>query len=57
MNKYEICVVTKEYRYVEVGAEDDVEAIDKVWLQIENILNRKPQDFDTEVYVEHKEAI
>lgn len=57
MNKYEICVVTKEYRYVELVAEDDVEAIDKAWLQVENMLNHKPADFDTEVYVEHKEAI
>jgi hypothetical protein len=52
MKKYEICVVSKEYRYVEVEAEDEFDAKDKAWDQIENVLNRKPEDYDTELYVE-----
>ena len=57
MNRYGLCVVSKEYRWVEVEAEDDVQAIDKVWDGIESILNRKPEDYDTEVYVENHEPI
>jgi hypothetical protein len=52
MKTYEICVVSKEYRYVEVQAEDESDAKDKAWDQIESVLNRKPEDFDTELYVE-----
>ena len=52
MNTYNICVVSKEYRWVTVEAEDVTDAYDKVWVQIESILNRKPEDYDTELFVE-----
>lgn len=31
MKKYEICVVSKEYRYVTVEAESELEAKEQVW--------------------------
>ena len=49
---FTICVVSKEYRYVEVEAENQEEAIDKAWDGIENILNGKAEDYDTEMFVE-----
>lgn len=52
MKTYEVCVVSKEYRWVNVDADDEVAAKDAVWSGIENILNRKPEDYDTEVYIE-----
>jgi len=52
MKRYEICVVSKEYRYVEVQADNEDDARDKAWGLIENVLNRKPADYDTELYVE-----
>ena len=53
--KYEICVVSKEYRYVDILADSEEEAKDQVWDQIETILNQKPQDYDTDLYVEGTE--
>ena len=52
MKLYEICVVSKEYRYFEVEAEDEEDARVKAWDQIESAINRKPADYDTELYVE-----
>jgi hypothetical protein len=52
MKTYEICVVSKEYRYLEVQAENEDDAKDKAWGLIENVLNHKPADYDTELYVE-----
>jgi hypothetical protein len=52
MKRYEICVVSKEYRYVEVEADDEEDARVKAWEQVESVLNRKPADYDTELYVE-----
>lgn len=52
MKKYSVCVVSKEYRWVEVEAEDETGAQDQVWVGIESILNRKPEDYDTELFVE-----
>ena len=57
MNKYVLCVVSKEYRWVEIEAEDDVQAIDMVWGDIENIMSGKPEDYDTDVYVESHEPV
>lgn len=57
MKRFAIVVVSKEYRYVEVEAQDEAEAEDQVWTGIENILNRKPEDYDTEVYVEGYQEI
>ena len=36
MKRYEICIVSKEYRWVDVEAEDEVTAQDKVWVMIGN---------------------
>ena len=57
MNKYVLCVVSKEYRWVEIEAEDDVQAIDMVWGDIENIMSGKPEDYDTELTVESVEEL
>jgi hypothetical protein len=56
MPKYEICVVSKEYRYVDILADSEGEAKDQVWDQIETILNQKPKDYDTDLYVEGTEG-
>lgn len=50
-----ICVVSKEYRYVEIEAESQEDAIDKAWDDIENIMNRKAVDYDTDLYVDSVE--
>ena len=55
MPKYEICVVSKEYRYVDILADSEEEAKDQVWDQIETILNQKPKDYDTDLCVEGTE--
>lgn len=52
MYKYTIAVVSKEYRWVEVIAEDESEARDQVWMNIDRTLNRKAEDYDTELYIE-----
>ena len=50
-----ICVVSKEYRYVEVEADSQEDAVDKAWDDIENIMNRKAVDYDTDLYVDSVE--
>lgn len=50
-----ICVVSKEYRYVDVEADSQEDAIDKAWDDIENIMNRKAVDYDTDLYVDSVE--
>jgi len=54
MKKYELRVVSKEYRYIVVEAENESDAIDKVWDEVSCGLtcNIKAQDYDTEVYLE-----
>lgn len=52
MYKYTIAVVSKEYRWVEVVAEDESKARDQVWMNIDRTLNRKAEDYDTELYIE-----
>jgi hypothetical protein len=54
MKKYEICVVSKEYRYVEVEAEDEIQAREKVWQDLldADFFDTKPQGYDTEVFTE-----
>ena len=54
MKTYEICVVSKEYRYVTVEAETEAGAIDQAWDWVARGLtsDTKPQDYDTEVYLE-----
>ena len=50
-----ICVVSKEYRYVEVEADSQEDAVDKAWDDIENIMNRTAVDYDTNLYVDSVE--
>jgi hypothetical protein len=57
MKRYAICVVERAYRYVEVEAEDETDAKDKVWADIENIINKKAEDYDTDVIVDGFEEI
>ena len=56
MPKYEICIVSKEYRYIEVEAEDESEAKDKAWDKVAcgYTCNVKAEDYDTELYIENK---
>lgn len=52
--KYEVCIVSKEYRWIEIEAMDQSDAIDKAWVKVENgfTCDTKPQDSDTDIYVE-----
>lgn len=52
MALYDVTVVTKEYRSLTVEAESPEDARDSAWGQIERVLNWKPEDYDTEIYVE-----
>lgn len=57
MKRYTICVVDREYRYVEVEAEDGTDARDKVWQDLEAILRKEPDDIDTDIVIDHVEDI
>jgi len=52
--KYEVCIVSKEYRWIEIDALDQNDAVDKAWRELKSglIWNIKPQDSETDVYVE-----
>jgi hypothetical protein len=52
MKKFEICIVSKEYRWLEIEAETPEDARDKAWGQLDNALNCKPEDYDTELFIE-----
>ena len=54
LKKYSICIVSKEYRWIEVFAGDEAEAKDKVWDEIACgfVGDNKPEDTDTDLYVE-----
>lgn len=52
MKTYEIVIVSKEYRYFSVEAESAEEAREIAWGDIENHINGKAHDYDTELYVE-----
>ncbi len=52
MRTYELCVVSKEYRYITVEAENEHDAMDKAWDGLENTLNTKASDYDTDIYME-----
>jgi len=47
-----ICVVSKEYRWVQVESQNQQDAVETAWKNIESILNRKAVDYDTELYVD-----
>ena len=54
MPKYEICIVSKEYRYVEIEADNENEAKDKAWDKVAcgYTGDTKAEDCDTELYIE-----
>lgn len=52
MPTYTLCVVSKEYRWLDVDAVDAEHALNQAYNDIDNILNRKADDYDTEVIVE-----
>jgi hypothetical protein len=56
MNRYEICIVSKEYRYITVEAEDEVGARDKAWDKVAcgYTCDVKAEDYDTEIFVERE---
>ena len=56
MKTYEVIVVTKEYRTLEVEAENETEAKDKVWDKVIDgyTTTTKAYDYETDVYVERE---
>lgn len=54
MKTFEICIVSKEYRWVEVEAENAEAAQDQVWVMVGNGYtgDTKAEDYDTELFVE-----
>jgi len=56
MPKYEICIVSKEYRWVEIEAKDHSDAKEKTWdLIIAGYVgDTSPEDTETDLYVEQE---
>ena len=52
MKKYRVCVVSKEYRWVDIEATTELDAETKALDDIDNIMNYKPGDYETDIYVE-----
>lgn len=54
MPKYEIAIVSKEYRWVEIEADSENDARDKAWDMVAcgYTGDTKPHDCDTDVYCE-----
>ena len=52
MKTYELCIVSKEYRYIKVEAENENDAIDQAWAGIENTLNKKANAYYTDIHLE-----
>lgn len=54
MPKYEICMVSKHYRWIEVEADCQSDAIDKAWDRIFDgyIEDNEAQDSETDIYCE-----
>lgn len=54
LKKYEICIVSKEYRWVEIEAENEEDAKDKAWDKVACGFtgDTKPEDTETDLYVE-----
>ena len=54
MKRWEVVIVSKEYRTVEVAADNESEAMDRAWeLVADGITTHKDaEDFDTDIYVE-----
>jgi hypothetical protein len=54
MKTYELCIVSKEYRWVHIEAESEREAIDKAWDKVAcgYTGDVKAEDYDTEIFLE-----
>ena len=54
MPKYEICIVSREYRYVEIEAANASDAMDTAWGMVADgyTTTTKAQDYDTDIYNE-----
>jgi len=54
MPKYEVCIVSKEYRWIEVEADNESDAKDAAWDKVAcgYTGDVKADDYDTEVQVE-----
>lgn len=57
MKRYTVCVVERAYRYVEIEAETPTQATSRVWDQVDWIVQREPDDTDTDVVVDNVEEI
>lgn len=51
---YEICIVTREYRWIEVEAVSPESAKAQAWSMVDDgyIGDTKPEDCDTELFIE-----
>jgi hypothetical protein len=54
MKKFEVCIVSKEYRWVEVEADDEAAAKDRAWDLISDgyVGDTPAQDSESDIYVE-----
>lgn len=54
MKRFEVCILHKEYRWVEIEAEDELQAHDLAWDKVAcgYTGDVKPEDTDTEIYIE-----
>lgn len=57
MKTYELCIVSKEYRYIKVEAENENDAIDQAWGKVAAgfTCDTKVQGYDTDIYLESNE--
>ena len=51
---YEVCIVSKEYRWVDIEAPNEESARDQAWKKVEYGYtgDTKADDYDTEVFIE-----
>lgn len=56
MKRYEVCVVTKQYHYFEVEAENEAEAREEADYKLDcgYVGDREPDDHDTEIFIERE---
>lgn len=56
MKKFEVCILSKEYRWIEVEAEDAEAAREMAWDKVTcgYTGDVKAEDCDTEVYIERE---
>jgi hypothetical protein len=58
MKRFEVCVLYKEYRWLEIEAEDEEQAKEAVWDRVACGFTGdvKADDVDTEIYIERELA-